>query len=83
MSSSDLRLIDLAVTVAQHVVQLSGDVAFQTANSFQLGVPLRHSPGDIRLGCRIQAQPPDGDDMQSTIGGSVAAPIKAVALCLA
>lgn len=71
-----MHLIDLSMPVMHYIVHFRGDITFKKLNGFQHGMPLSYSSGDIRLGRRMQAESPDGDDMQGSVGGSDTIPVE-------
>ena len=62
------------------VVDLAGDVAFQTAQDVELGQALLGPPLHIGPGLRVAAHPDQGDPPQGVVGVAVAAAVQPVAV---
>src|SRR5512132_3567639 len=62
----------------QDAVELSSDVAFQTAGDFGLGLALFGASLDVGAGRPVPGHPPDRDQVQRPVRLPVAAPVQPV-----
>src|SRR3954469_19776410 len=83
MSSTDPSLVDLLLPLADYGEHLARDVALQAPDHLELGMAFSDAFGHVGLGSRVSPKPPDRNDVQSTVGGSITAPVEAVARRLA
>ena len=83
MSSRDAGLVDRLPPPGDEREYLTGDVALQAADRFQLGVAFCDAAGHIRFGPLIGSQSPDGDDVQRAAGRAITASVEAMAHRLA
>ena len=59
-------------------VDLAGDVALEAADDFAFAQPFGGPPLDVVTGGLMTAQADDGDDVEGTVGGTVAAAAETV-----
>lgn len=52
--------------MSNNIENLTSDITFETAYSFQLGVTFIDAFGNVSLGGRVRPQSPDRDDMLGT-----------------
>ena len=76
-------LIDLLLPLADQGEHLTSDVAFQAPDHLKLGMAFSHALCHVGLGSRVSPEPPDGNDVQGAVSGSITAPVEAVARRLA
>ena len=72
-------LRDVGEVGAEGVVDLAGDVAFEAADDFALGLAFGGAAFDVGAGAFAVAHSGDGDQVQSAVGLAVAAVVEAVA----
>ena len=68
MSSGELRLIDLLLSLADQGEDLARDVALQAPDGLELGMAFGDALCDIGLGSWVGPEPTDGDDVQGAVG---------------
>src|SRR5450755_1646061 len=73
------RLRGVGEVVAEGVEDLAGDVAFEAAHDFALGLAFGGAAFDVGAGSVAVAQPADGDEVERSVGLAVAAVVEAVA----
>ena len=78
LSSGDASLIDLLLAAYDDAKHFPGDVTFQGSDCVEFGMSFGNALCYIGFGFRIGSQPADRDDMQGTVGMSVAASIEAM-----
>ena len=82
LSSGDAGLVDLFLAPDNEREDLAGDVALQSSDRVELGMPFRDAPGHVGLGFRVGSKAPDGDDVQRAVGRAIAPAVQPMRIVL-